>query len=65
VGFSQQVDCFFGKGERTFENEHAKQSVVGNSVARFERVKSYRTSRGGFCPPSIFAEKETCSQTGV
>jgi hypothetical protein len=65
VGFSQQMGCFFGKGEQTYENEHAKQSVVAKSVARFERVKSYRTSRGGFCSPFIFPEKELCSLTGV
>jgi hypothetical protein len=39
MGFFPHVACFFRQEGQTekFENEHAKQSV-----ARFERVKSYR-----------------------
>jgi len=47
LGFSMQVACFFERGEKTQENEHASNQ----SVAKFQIVKSYRTSKVASTPP--------------
>jgi hypothetical protein len=47
IGFSLQVACFFERGEQTYKNKHGSKQ----SVARFQIVKSYRTSKAASIPP--------------
>jgi hypothetical protein len=57
--FFPQVVCFFNKG--TDVQERACKAVSSwKSVARFARVKSYRTSRGGFYLP-VYSLRRICT----
>jgi hypothetical protein len=59
VGFSHRWLVSLAIGTDT--GEWTCQAVsCWESDARFERVKSYRTRRGGFCSPCIFPEKGLC-----
>jgi hypothetical protein len=64
VGFSHRWLVSLTRGADIRE-QTCKVVSCWETGARFERVKSYRTSRGGFCSACVFPGKESCSLTGV